>query len=171
MRPAPNWRPQKSRGPPPDGWKLLIDDLKSWRPLPEHPIDNRNGVYRWFGTKREALLSSGVVGRLILTSQRLLVFSTGSHDVTAGRLLAGAVFLPLGLMTANTRNLNWDALENFGGLDLPLHEFINFENKGMFKYLLISFNWPDGCVYPSVFSCKNSGLPGYAKLIQAAINS
>lgn len=87
----------------------------------EHVLAVADGIYRGDGPKRKAALPSGKLGRLVLTDRRLLLLSTGKHDVTAGKLLAGARGNHLqGGRTDRTDSLDVGALANEGGLHLPL---------------------------------------------------
>ena len=127
----------------------------------EHVIAVADGIYRWDGPKRKATLLSAKLGRLVLTSERLLFLSTGSHDVTIGKVLAGASGNVLrGLRTDRTDDLDVGAVANPGGLDLPLGRLRSAELKGMFKFLSITFDADgNGTEAASAFAPKNGGMP------------
>ena len=121
----------------------------------EHVLAVADGIYRWDGPKRKATLLSGPLGRLVLTDRRLLFLSTGKHDVTVGKLLAGARGNHLqGGRTDRTDGLDISALANHGSLDLPLEHVRTVELKGMFKFLSVRY---DGGA--SAFAPKNGGMP------------
>ena len=121
----------------------------------EHVLAVADGIYRWDGPKRKATLLSGKLGRLVLTNQRLLFLSTGKHDVTVGKLLAGARgnHLQAG-RTDRTDGLDISALANDGSLDLPLEDIRTVALKGLFKFLSITFQGG-----ASAFAPKNGGMP------------
>ena len=116
-------------------------------------------IYRWPGPKRKATLVSGTLGRILLTSQRLLFLSTGKHDVTAGKLMAGAVFAPIGLRTDSTEGLDLSALSNEGSLEVPIEKITSCELKGMFKYLVVHYVDDAGQAAATAFAPKNGGMP------------
>jgi hypothetical protein len=121
----------------------------------EHVLAVADGIYRWDGPKRKTTLLSGKLGRLVLTNRRLLFLSSGKHDVTVGKVLAGARgnHLRAG-RTDRTDGLDISALANEGSLDLPLEQVRSAELKGMFKFLSVTY---DGGA--SAFAPKNGGMP------------
>ena len=121
----------------------------------EHVLAVADGIYRWDGPKRKATLLSGTLGRLVVTNQRLLFLSTGKHDVTVGKVLAGARGNHLqSTRTDRTDGLDISALGNDGSLDVPLEHVRSAELKGMFKFLSVTY---DGGA--SAFAPKNGGMP------------
>jgi hypothetical protein len=121
----------------------------------EHVLAVADGIYRWDGPKRKTTLVSAKLGRLVLTNQRLLFLSSGRHDVTLGKVLAGASGnLVRGLRTDRTDDLDITALGNAGSLDLPLEQVRTVELKGLFKFLSVT---NDGGA--SAFAPKNGGMP------------
>jgi len=121
----------------------------------EHVLAVADGIYRWDGPKRKTTLVSAKLGRLVLTNQRLLFLSSGRHDVTLGKVLAGASGnLARGLRTDRTDDLDITALGNAGSLDLPLEQVRTVELKGLFKFLSVTY---DGGA--SAFAPKNGGMP------------
>jgi len=133
----------------------------------EHVLAVADGIYRWDGPKRKATLLSGTLGRLVLTDQRLLFLSSGKHDVTVGKVLAGARGNHLqGSRTDRTDRLDITALGNPGSIAVPLEQICTAELKGMFKFLSVSHG--DGA---SAFAPKNGGMPngrGWVELIGQA---
>jgi hypothetical protein len=131
----------------------------------EHVLAVADGIYRWDGPKRKTTLVSAKLGRLVLTNQRLLFLSSGRHDVTLGKVLAGASGnLARGLRTDRTDDLDITALGNAGSLDLPLEQVRTVELKGLFKFLSVTY---DGGA--SAFAPKNGGMPagqGWVELIR-----
>jgi hypothetical protein len=131
----------------------------------EHVLAVADGIYRWDGPKRKTTLVSAKLGRLVLTNQRLLFLSSGRHDVTLGKVLAGASGnLARGLRTDRTDDLDITALGNAGSLDLPLEQVCAVELKGLFKFLSVTY---DGGA--SAFAPKNGGMPagqGWVELIR-----
>jgi hypothetical protein len=131
----------------------------------EHVLAVADGIYRWDGPKRKTTLVSAKLGRLVLTNQRLLFLSSGRHDVTLGKVLAGASGnLVRGLRTDRTDDLDITALGNAGSLDLPLEQVRTVELKGLFKFLSVTY---DGGA--SAFAPKNGGMPagqGWVELIR-----
>ena len=131
----------------------------------EHVLAVADGIYRWDGPKRKTTLVSAKLGRLVLTNQRLLFLSSGRHDVTLGKVLAGASGnLARGLRTDRTDDLDITALGNAGSLDLPLEQVRTVELKGLFKFLSVTY---DGGA--SAFAPKNGGMPAgpaWVELIQ-----
>jgi hypothetical protein len=131
----------------------------------EHVLAVADGIYRWDGPKRKTTLVSAKLGRLVLTNQRLLFLSSGRHDVTLGKVLAGASGnLARGLRTDRTDDLDITALGNAGSLDLPLEQVRAVELKGLFKFLSVTY---DGGA--SAFAPKNGGMPagqGWVELIR-----
>jgi hypothetical protein len=127
--------------------------------MDEHVIAVAEGIYRWEGPKRRATLLSATLGRLVLTSERLLFLSSGKHDVTLSKVLAGASGNTLrGLRTDRTDTLDLGALANRGSLDLPLTNLRSAELKGMFKFLSIAYDDASG-VGASAFAPKQGGMP------------
>src|SRR4051794_15089400 len=101
--------------------------------MPEAILLATDQVFRWEGRKRRQTLLSAKLGRLVLTSARLLFLSTGSHDVTATRVLRG--FLPgivsggpdpeqveVAMETNATSHLDFRATQAAGGLDIPIDQ-------------------------------------------------
>lgn len=122
----------------------------------EHVIAVADGIYRWDGPKRKATFLSATLGRLVLTSERLLFLSSGTHDITVGKVLAGARGNHLAsLRTDRTDGLDLNALANKGSLDLPVARIRTAELKGMFKFLVVTAE--DGTA--SAFAPKNGGMP------------
>lgn len=121
----------------------------------ERVVAIAEGIYRWDGPKRRSTLLSATLGRLVLTTERLLFLSSGRHDVTVGKLLAGAAGNHVrGLRTDRTDGLDIDAFANEGSLDLALDRLRSAELKGMFKFLSITFEGG-----ASAFAPKNGGMP------------
>ena len=121
----------------------------------EHVLAIADGIYRWDGPKRKATLLSGKLGRLVLTDRRLLFLSSGKHDVTVGKVLAGARGNHLqGGRTDRTDALDITALGNAGSLDLPLEQVRTAELKGLFKFLSVTYEGG-----ASAFAPKNGGMP------------
>jgi hypothetical protein len=116
-------------------------------------------VFRWEGPKRKQTVIGANLGRLVLTSRRLLFLSTGKNDLTAGRMLAGAATPAAVLRVSGTDDLDISAVDAEGGLDVPLTAITSAQLKGLFKYLVVAYTDPSGTSQASTFSPKNSGMP------------
>jgi hypothetical protein len=113
-----------------------------------------------------------MLGRLVLTSERLLFLSTGSHDITAWRVLGTVVSqsptnlalpatlaTPDALDTAETSHLDTSATEAAGGLDVPHSRLRSAKLHRIFTAMTVS--WDDGHGHEvfSTFAAKNIGMP------------
>lgn len=126
----------------------------------EEAILLADGIYCWPGPKRKQLLTSATLGRVLLTSERLLFLSSGKHDVTVKKMLAGAGGnAATGLKTADTGDLDLTALDNKGSLEIPLYNIRASELKGMFKYLVVHYLDAAGSGSAATFAPKNGGMP------------
>lgn len=125
----------------------------------EDVILQADKVFRWDGPKRKQTLFSAHLGRLVLTTERLLFLSSGSNDITAKRVAGGATS-PLAVFSVTgTEQLDLAALATKGSLEVDRRSIISAQLKGMFKYLTIVFRGSGGEELASTFSPKNSGMP------------
>ncbi len=125
-------------------------------------------LYRWEGPKRKQTLLSATLGRVVLTDQRLLFLSSGKHDVTIGKALAGASGNALrATRTDSTAHLDLGALANKGSLDLPLASVAECNLQGMFKCLAIHYVDASGQRQATTFAPKTGGMPGGQTWIDA----
>jgi hypothetical protein len=124
-------------------------------------------IFKWDAPKRKSTLLSAKLGRLVLTSDRLLFLSTGKHDVTVGRLVGGAISPVLGLGTASTDDLDLSALENEGSLDLGFDRIVHAELKGMFKFMVVTYRDGAGQEAHATFAPKNGGMPDGPAWVEA----
>jgi hypothetical protein len=131
----------------------------------EHVLLEQDKLFRWEGPKRKQTLFSAKLGRLMLTDQRLLFLSTGKNDVTAGRLLGGAISPIAGLRTSSTAGLDLSAADAAGGLNVPLSSIETAELKGMFKTLTVHYTDANGGPQSSTFAPKNGGMPAGAEWV------
>ena len=127
--------------------------------MSEEVILSADRVFRWDGPKRKQTVFSAHLGRLLLTTDRLLFLSTGSNDLSAKRVASGAVSSLAVLAVSGTEQLDLSALENKGSLEVDRGSILSAQLKGMFKYLTITFRGPDGQELASTFSPKNGGMP------------
>jgi hypothetical protein len=124
-------------------------------------------VYRWEGPKRKQTLIKAKLGRVILTDQRLLFLSTGSNDLSAGKLLAGgATYGAAGLITSSTSDLDLSALNAPGGLEVQLSAVTSAELKGMFKVMVVHYKDENGADQATTFAPKNGGMPGGVQWVE-----
>ena len=132
--------------------------------MAEQLIVQQDQVFRWEGPKRKQTLIKAKLGRLILTSERLVFLSTGSNDITVGRLAAGGATRGAAVMhSSSTHHLDGSALANAGSLEVPRHAITSAELKGMFKVLVVGYTEQHGVAQHSTFAPKNGGMPaGYA---------
>lgn len=133
----------------------------------EQIVLDADKVFRWEGPKRKQTLLKAKLGRLVLTDRRLLFLSTGKNDITAARVLGGAVTPLAGLRTGSTAHLDLDAAHAPGGLDIPVSALRSAELKGMFKVLTLSFVDGSGQQLYSTFAPKNGGMPDGASWVAA----
>mgnify|MGYP006264060125 CR=1 FL=1 len=95
----------------------LIDD--------EQVVMVSDQVFRWEGPKRKQTIIKAKLGRVVLTDRRLLFLSTGSNDLSAGKLVAGGVSRgSLGLGSSATDHLDLSALDTPGKNRLSPHATI-----------------------------------------------
>jgi hypothetical protein len=127
--------------------------------MDEQVLMQSDKVFRWEGKKRKQTLLSAKLGRLVLTNQRLLFLSTGKSDVTAKRLIAGAISPAAVLSTSSTADLDLDAAHAEGGIDVPLSAITSAELKGLFKALTVTYTDETGGSNASTFAPKNGGMP------------
>lgn len=134
--------------------------------MTERVIAEAERIYRWEGPKRKQTLFSAKLGRVVLTSERLLFLSTGKNDLTVAKLAAGAAGHHLAAQRASdTSGLNLDALANPGSLEIPLGKVGECELKGMFKVLTVNYTNASGVPEASTFAPKNGGMPAGADWI------
>ncbi len=98
--------------------------------MAEDILGQADKIFRWEGPKRKQTLFSAKLGRLVLTSERLLFLSTGKNDVTLGRLLGGATSPLAGLRTSSTEHLDVSVLGSAGSLDIPLGRVARVRAQG-----------------------------------------
>lgn len=123
-------------------------------------------VFRWEGPKRKQTVIKAKLGRLVLTDRRLLFLSTGSNDLSAAKLAAGGASRGASVLrVSSTRDLDLNALQAAGGLEVDLSAIKSAELKGMFKYMVISYIDASGAPQTSTFSPKNSGMPDGASWV------
>ena len=135
--------------------------------MEEEVLHITDGIYHWPRPKRKSTLFSATLGRLGLTTHRLMFLSSGKHDVTAGKLLAGAAGqVTTGLRTSDTTNLDISALGNKGSLEVPLQDVRSCELKGMFKVLVVNYV-SGGSEAASTFAPKNGGMSAGKAWIEA----
>ncbi len=127
--------------------------------MEEQMIGQQDGIFRWAGPKRKATLVSAKLGRLVLTTERLVFLSSGKNDLSLGKLVAGAVSPIAGLRTGSTAGLDETAAENPGSVQVPLEQITSAELKGMFKVLTIGYTDESGAAHFSTFAPKNGGMP------------
>jgi hypothetical protein len=129
--------------------------------MDEQVLLEADQLYAWPAPKRKATLFSATLGRVVLTNQRLLFLSTGKHDVTAGKLAAGAiggVGASYAQQSRSTGHLDLSALDSKGSLSIPLADLRSTELKGMFKVLVVEYGTPNGTAH-ATFAPKNGGMP------------
>jgi hypothetical protein len=119
-----------------------------------------DGVFKWDGPKRKQTLIKAKLGRLVLTDRRLVFLSTGSNDLSAMRLLAGARRPSAVFDVSSTGSLDLTALTNEGAIDVPVDRLRGAELHGMFKVLTIRWVAASGAEEVATFAEKNAGMPG-----------
>lgn len=135
--------------------------------MAEDILGQADKIFRWEGPKRKQTLFSAKLGRLVLTSERLLFLSTGKNDVTLGRVLGGATSPLAGLRTSSTEHLDISALGSAGSLDIPLGQIEQCELKGMFKTMTVTYRDAGGTQAASTFAPKNGGMPDGPAWVEA----
>ena len=135
--------------------------------MEEQMIGQQDSIFRWEGPKRKATLFSAKLGRLVLTSQRIVFLSSGKNDLSAGKLMAAAVAPIAGQMTGSTTGLDETAAENPGSIEIPLGAVTSTELKGMFKVLTIGYTDDSGAATYSTFAPKNGGMPAGQSWIES----
>jgi hypothetical protein len=124
-------------------------------------------IFRWEGPKRKQTIIKAKLGRLVLTDRRLLFLSTGSNDLSAGKLIAsGATHGVAGLRSSSTQDLDMSALTAPGGLEIPASRLVGAELKGMFKFMVVHYTDGTGAQQATTFSPKNGGMPGGAQWVE-----
>jgi hypothetical protein len=121
-----------------------------------------DGIYRWNGPKRKTLLTSGTLGRLILTTENLYFLSTGSHDVTAGKVVRNLLGDVAGSMKVDdTDHLDLSALRKPGSIKVAADRFLgaSLQRKGLAMYLSVRYENEAGGEEASAFAPKNTGMP------------
>jgi hypothetical protein len=121
-----------------------------------------DGVFRWDGPKRKATIIGANLGRVVLTDQRLLFLSSGSNDLTVGKVVASG--LSRGVSAAfekssSTESIDLSGLDAKGGLEVPVSSITGAELKGMFKYLVVRYKDQSGAEQATTFCPKNGGMP------------
>lgn len=139
--------------------------------MAEEILGQADKVFRWEGPKRKQTLFSAKLGRLVLTSERLVFLSTGKNDVTVGRLLGGAVSPLAGLRTSSTADLDVSALGQAGSLEVPLAQIQDAELKGMFKTLTVTYRNGESRDEASTFAPKNGGMPDGPAWVEAILKA
>lgn len=135
--------------------------------MEEQLLAEVDGVYCWPGRKMKATLFSAKLGRLVLTSRRLVFLSTGGSDA-GRRALKAAVVGPVGgMLGTSTGGLDASALRNPGSLEIPIGSLTRCESVK--KALSISFTAADGSEKEFAFSQKIA-MPGRDEWV-ARINS
>lgn len=135
--------------------------------MAEQLIVQEDGVFRWEGPKRKSTVINAKLGRLVLTSERLVFLSSGNNDLSAGKFLAGAATSTAVLVTSSTTDLDETALQNPGSLQVPLDRITSAELKGMFKVLVVGYTDEGGAAQYSTFSPKNGGMPAGAAWVES----
>jgi hypothetical protein len=119
-----------------------------------------DSVFKWDGPKRKQTVISARLGRLVLTDRRLVFLSTGSNDLSAGKLAAaGATRGASALRVSSTTALDASALANDGSLQVEVQQLLRAELKGMFKVLVVWWNDGSGTERAATFAPKNGGMP------------
>ena len=129
--------------------------------MDEQALLTTDQVYAWPAPKRKATLFSATLGRVVLTNQRLLFLSTGKHDVTVGKLAAGAIGGTSAAMLRrpdSTDHLDLAALENKGSLSIPLGDLRSVVLKGLSKVLVVEYATPGGTAH-ATFAPQSGGMP------------
>lgn len=127
----------------------------------EHVLAIAEGIYCWDGPKRRATLLSAKLGRLVLTADRVLFLSTGRHDVTVGKLLAGARGNHLAAMrTGRTDGLDLSALANAGSISVRRADVRSCVVVGRFGCVAMTFTDVDGAERTVTFGRRQGGVPG-----------
>lgn len=117
-------------------------------------------LLKWDAPKRKQTVFSAKLGRLVVTSQRVVFLSTGSNDLTFGKVVAGAAGMhSVALSSSQTGHLDAAALGADGALDIPLPAINEVRVKGMFKALTIGYDTGAGQQWAS-FAPKNGSIPG-----------
>jgi hypothetical protein len=132
----------------------------------EQVVLESDKVFRWEGPKRKQTIIKAKLGRLVLTDRRLLFLSSGSNDLSAGKVIAsGATRGVAGLRMSSTDHLDLSAVNAPGGLEVGLSAITSAELKGMFKVLVVHYKDESGSDQASTFSPKNGGMPGGAQWV------
>lgn len=129
------------------------------RPAPEQVVLDVDGIYRWDGRKMGATILRAPLGRLVLTSQRLLFLTAGGNDA-ASRMMRGAagrVVLPSG------SGVGMEALEHPESRDFHLRDLTayDFTSKRFKSWLTVTGADSAGASYTHSFSTQTH-LPGQA---------
>ena len=117
-------------------------------------------LLKWDAPKRKQTVFSAKLGRLVVTNRRVVFLSTGSNDLTFGKIMAGATGLhSVALSSSQTDQLDAAALGADGALDIPLPAINEVRVKGLFKALTIGYDPGTGQRWAS-FAPKNGPIPG-----------
>src|SRR3954471_13020705 len=127
-----------------------------------------DNVFKWDGPKRKQTVISARLGRLVLTDRRLVFLSSGSNDLSAGKLAAaGATRGASALRVSSTAALDSSALGNDGSLEVTVPQLARAELKGMFKVLVVWWVDAAGTERAATFAPKNGGMPAGMSWVKA----
>jgi hypothetical protein len=127
-----------------------------------------DSVFKWDGPKRKQTVIGARLGRLVLTDRRLVFLSTGSNDLTVGKVAAaGATRGASALRVSSTAALDASALGNDGSLEVAVSQLVRAELKGMFKVLVVWWKDASGTEQAATFAPKNGGMPAGMAWVQA----
>lgn len=125
----------------------------------EHVINQYDQLLKWNTPKRKQTVFGAKLGRLVLTDERLIFLSSGSNDLTIGKIAAGASgLISVATSSSSTSHLDLSALGNDGSLNLPLSDIMDAEVKGkFFKTVSIRF-FGDGEKRHATFAPKTGSF-------------
>jgi hypothetical protein len=127
-----------------------------------------DSVFKWDGPKRKQTVIGARLGRLVLTDRRLVFLSSGSNDLSVGKLAAaGATRGASTLRVSSTAALDASALANEGSLEVTMPQLVSAELKGMFKVLVVRWVDTSGAERAATFAPKNGGMPGGVAWVEA----
>jgi hypothetical protein len=134
----------------------------------EVAVLSADSLFKWDGPKRKQTVIGARLGRLVLTDRRLVFLSTGSNDLSVGKLAAGGVTRGAStLRVTSTAALDASALDNDGSLEVARPQLVRAELKGMFKVMTVSWVDTTGTERAATFAPKNGGMPAGMAWVKA----
>ena len=144
--------------------------------IPETVVDTFDALYMWRAAKPGRTLLGAYVGRVVLTSQRFLFLSTGTHGIGKALLVAtaGGPLAGLTLGQTKTDQLDLSALRNEGSLSGRLEHISNSRvaRPWFSSYLVIETagtrSLPPVCSFQTRYGLNRGKLLAFQKTLESA---